>query len=163
MIALNLEPLTKVGFAPFGDVVETSGANAFSVNQGYATRFDNLAAINVADLGGTTKVSIFESRAVKRPVRLRVMERHPLGSQIFYPLQERPWLVVVCSDPLLACTYQAFRATGRQGVNYRRNTWHHPLLALHDGSRYVVVDRLGPQPDLEEVDIAEAQFTVNLL
>jgi ureidoglycolate lyase len=28
-----------------------------------------------------------------------MMERHPLGSQLFMPLNEMPWLVVVCADP----------------------------------------------------------------
>ena len=90
------------------------------------------------------------------------MERHPLGSQVFYPLQNEPWVVVVCGDPLQASTYRAFLASGRQGVNYRRNTWHHPLLALDDDSRFIVIDRLGTQPNLEEIDISDGKFSVDL-
>jgi ureidoglycolate lyase len=163
MNVIALEPLTTVGFAPFGDVVDTAGAATLCVNQGFATRFDNLAKIDVADEGGSAKVSIFESKAVQRPVRLRVMERHPLGSQIFYPLQDKPWFVVVCLDPLQPGTYRAFLASGRQGINYRRNVWHHPLLASNDGSRFIVIDRLGAQPNLEEVDISSSHFSVNLM
>ncbi len=58
------------------------------------------------------------------------MERHPLGSQAFVPLQDRPWLVVVCAAPDDLASYRAFTATGLQGVNYARNVWHHPLLVL---------------------------------
>ena len=33
---LRAEPLTKAGFAPFGDVVEIDGAEHFTINQGFA-------------------------------------------------------------------------------------------------------------------------------
>ena len=47
-------------------------------------------------------------------------------------------------------SFRAFRATGRQGINYARNTWHHPLLVLEAESRFLVVDRKGPGANLEE-------------
>jgi ureidoglycolate lyase len=30
---------------------------------------------------------------------------------------------------------RAFRASGRQGVNYARGTWHHPLIVLAPDQR----------------------------
>ena len=83
------------------------------------------------------------------------MERHPLGSQIFFPLQDRPWLVLVAGDVHDFASYRAFTATGRQGVNYARNVWHHPLLVLDAESRFLIVDRKGPGNNLEEVWFAE--------
>jgi ureidoglycolate lyase len=79
------------------------------------------------------------------------MERHPLGSQMFYPLQDRPWLVLVAEDVQDMASYRAFTASGRQGVNYARNVWHHPLLALDPESRFLILDRKGPGNNLEEV------------
>jgi ureidoglycolate lyase len=58
--------------------------------------------------------------------------------------------VVVCTDPHDLASYRAFTATGRQGVNYARDVWHHPLLVLGDGERFLVVDRIG-EDNLEEV------------
>jgi ureidoglycolate lyase len=78
------------------------------------------------------------------------MERHPLGSQIFYPLQDEPWLVLVCTNPRDPASYRAFKASGRQGINYARNAWHHPLLVLKP-QRFFVVDRKGPGNNLEEL------------
>jgi ureidoglycolate lyase len=43
-----------------------------------------------------------------------------------------------------------FLARGDQGVNYRRNVWHHPLMALGQASDFLVVDRDGPGNNLEE-------------
>jgi ureidoglycolate lyase len=88
---------------------------------------------------------------------ITIMERHPDGSQLFCPLQDRAWLVVVCRDPHDPSTYRAFVASGRQGVNYARGVWHHPLLVLDRDSRFLVVDRAGPGANLEEAHLAPAQ------
>jgi ureidoglycolate lyase len=151
MIELRPKPLTKAAFAAYGDVVEMDGANHFTINQGFAERFDDLANIDVSDEGGVVKVSLFTAKLRPQPIIINLMERHPLGSQLFYPLQDRPWLVLVCGEPHDTTTYQAFRATGQQGVNYAKNTWHFPLLALEEGGRFVIVDRKGPGDNLEEV------------
>jgi ureidoglycolate lyase len=154
MSALTPEPLTKVAFAAFGDVVEIDGATGIEINQGFARRFNALANIDVATDQAAANISLFEARPRPQPIAIKLMERHPLGSQLFMPLQDRPWLVVVCSDPYELASYRAFTATGRQGVNYARDVWHHPLLVLGEGERFLVVDRLGAD-NLEEVWLAQ--------
>jgi ureidoglycolate lyase len=150
MHRLAPEPLTKTAFAPFGDVVEIDGATPIEINQGFARRFNSLANIDVTTDGGAVNISLFEARPRPQPIEIKLMERHPLGSQLFMPLQDKPWLVVVCADPHDPASYRAFTGTGRQGVNYGRNVWHHPLLILGDGERFMVVDRVG-QDNLEEI------------
>ncbi|MCJ9699603.1 MULTISPECIES: ureidoglycolate lyase [unclassified Bradyrhizobium] len=150
MVTLSIEPLTKRAFAPFGDVVETEGMTPLSINQGYAERYNGLANIDVAAEGGQINISWFVASKRPAPIAIRLMERHPLGSQMFMPLTGASWLVVVCADPLVASSYRAFAANGRQGVNYARNCWHHPLLVLEDASSFLVVDRAGDGDNLEE-------------
>ena len=48
--------------------------------------------------GGRTLVNVFRARPQAAPVRLRLMERHPLGSQAFLPLDPAPCLIVVAPD-----------------------------------------------------------------
>ena len=149
MIQLAIQPLAKATFAPFGEVIDTSG-EPLLINQGYARRFDNLCSVDVAQEGGETKVSIFIARARVLPLAIDMMERHPLGSQSFTPLQNTPWLAVVCLDPEDAGSFRAFAATGAQGVNYARDTWHFPLITFGEGDRFLVVDRKGPGRNLVE-------------
>jgi ureidoglycolate lyase len=149
--AIAIEPLTKSGFEAFGQVIEAATATGLIINEGFAHRFNDLAAIDVGAMEGTAQICLFEAEPRSAPIRIRMMERHPLGSQLFLPLQDRPWLVVVCADPANHMSYRAFLATGRQGVSYRRNVWHHPLLVLDPSSRFVVVDRKGSGNNLEEV------------
>ena len=151
-------PLTKQSFAPFGDVVEADGARHFPINQGFAERFDDLARVDVAAEGGSVNVSIVVAKPRPQPIALKLMERHPLGSQIFHPLQDRPWLVVICTDPADFGSFRAYRATGRQGINYARNVWHHPLLVLDAECSFLVVDRQGPGNNLEEVWFGEREI-----
>ncbi len=148
---IKIEPLTKHAFADFGEVVETPGAAPIAINQGFAERVNGLARIDVASEGGIVNIALFEAKARPVPIAVALMERHPLGSQLFYPLQDKAWLVLVCADPRDAASYRAFRASGRQGVNYARNVWHHPLLVESDGERFIVVDRAGPGNNLDEV------------
>lgn len=154
---LPIEPLNKIAFAPFGDVVETQGAEHFPINQGFAERFNNLAKVDVEDQDGVTNIGIVEAKLRPQPIKLTLMERHPLGSQIFYPLQNEPWLVVVCSDPSDPTTYRAFRASGSQGINYAKGVWHHPLLVLSEPSGFLVVDRKGQGSNLNEMSLADRQ------
>jgi ureidoglycolate lyase len=158
MLTLPLAPLTKAAFAPFGEVIETAGAKAKLINDGFAQRFDGLAGVDVAALGGAVNISLFSGSVRPSPIVIKLMERHPLGSQLFVPLNGRPWLVVVCADPRSPSSYRAFSASGQQGVNYARNTWHHPLLVLTDASPFLVVDRAGPGDNLEEVRLAETDW-----
>jgi ureidoglycolate lyase len=143
-------PLTKAAFAPFGDVIETEGAAPIEINQGFATRFNHLANIDITSDGAVVNISLFDAKPRPQPIAIKVMERHPLGSQLFFPLQDKPWLVLVCADPHEPESYRAFTASGRQGVNYARNVWHHPLLVLGAAERFLIVDRPGGR-NLEEV------------
>ena len=130
--------------SPFGEVVETGDVKPKLINEGFAGRFDDLAGIDVAAEGGEVNVSLFIGSARPAPLVIKLMERHPLGSQLFMPLSGAPWLVVVCTDPEVLSSYRAFAASGRQGVNYARNCWHHPLLVVGDASPFLVIDRKGP-------------------
>ena len=151
---MKIEPLARAGFAPFGDVIEIDGAQHYSINQGFAERFNDLASVDVE----AVNVSIVVANPRPKPIAITLMERHPLGSQIFYPLQDSPWLVLVCGDPKDSKSFRAFSATGLQGINYACNIWHHPLLVLEAESRFLVVDRKGPGANLEEIQINEIRL-----
>ena len=147
---MEITPLTKVAFAHFGDVIETDGAERIMINDGTTERFHNLADIDVSAEGGVPIVSIFRGNSWPKDnsgrIEIKMMERHPLGSQAFIPLQDAPYLVVVApiADAVGPDDLHAFLAQGNQGVNYRCNLWHHPLLALRDGHQFLVIDRDGP-------------------
>lgn len=148
------EPLTREAFAPFGDVIEVHGAPTALINDGRCERFSDLARLDFAE-GSRAGISLFRSRTVTLPWRFDLLERHPLGSQAFIPMQETPFLVIVAPDEGgRPGTPRAFLTNGRQGVNYLRGTWHGVLTPLaapgRDEALFAVIDRIGPGRNLEE-------------
>jgi ureidoglycolate lyase len=147
--------LTAEAFAPFGDVIEIEGRDSRWINESTCRRFDDLAQVDVLESGGRPLLSIFEASPRSLPLKISMLERHPMSSQALYPLQARPFLVVVATLPI-ANGIRAFLSSGSQGVNYRRNTWHHPLIALGRKSTFLVVDRGGPGKNCEEIAVDPA-------
>jgi ureidoglycolate lyase len=161
-IILRSAPLTSEAFAPFGDVIEAEGRDHFTINQGSAERFNDLARIDTSPEGGGTTISIVRGAPLPLPIQIRLVERHPLGSQIFFPLQDKDWLVVVADakDRPTPQSLRVFRASGRQGINFARNVWHHPLLMPEPSGEFLIIDRKGLGQNLEEHWFAEGERPV---
>jgi ureidoglycolate lyase len=149
---LTPEPLTADAFASFGDVVQTGEAFEL-INRGTARQFADLAGIDVAAGGGRPRISIYRARPYDLPLTIAMLERHPLSSQFFMPLHGEPFLIVVApaGENPDASAVRAFVTNGRQGINYHRGTWHHPLIAVRDPSEFLVVDREGDGRNCDEI------------
>jgi ureidoglycolate lyase len=156
-IELTAKPLTQALFAPFGEIIEANEQGEhFSINYGLTERYHALASIDSEQQNGKGIISIFRSTPKPLPLYLDCMERHPLGSQAFYPLSGRPYLVVVAArgqfdqDKL-----HAFIARPDQGINYYKGTWHHYCLALEQSSDFLVIDRQGEGNNCDEVALTK--------
>jgi ureidoglycolate lyase len=152
---LEVQPLTREAFAPFGEVIEASDAvRHFTINAGNTERYHDLAHIEPG-ADGHVIVSIFRGQPRSLPFTVHMMERHPLASQAFIPMSGKPYLVVVApaGDPPAVEDLKVFLARGDQGVNYATGVRHHPLLALEGVCDFLVVDRSGPKPNCDEVQL----------
>jgi ureidoglycolate lyase len=164
---LTIEPLCANTFRPFGEVISVEESRRhFTINDGYAQRYHGLAHIDVASANGFPIISIFRSQPRQFPLPLRMLERHPLGSQAFFPLSSQPFLVVVAAgdeQPDLT-SIRCFIAGSGQGVNYGRGVWHHPLMALGAESDFLVVDRAGDEHDAncEEFSLLDVNISVQI-
>lgn len=152
-----IEPLTKEAFAPFGQVIETEGAHHYPINLGKTERYHDLAKVELGGPHARPLISIFRGQPYGLPLTLSLVERHPLGSQAFYPLSRRPFLVIVAPDEGgVPGRPRAFITTPGQGVNIAMNTWHGVLTALGEPSDFLVVDRGGEGNNLEEHTFPES-------
>ncbi|MBS61516.1 ureidoglycolate lyase [Salinisphaera sp.] len=159
---LQAEPLRADTFAPFGDVIEsTTTPNA--INQGMGERFADLATLELNAEGGRPTISRMRCQPEPLPVPLRLMERHPLSSQAFVPVDGQRYIVVVApaGDAPTPESLRAFVATGAQGINYRRGVWHHPMIALDDVCEFLEVHRAGPEANCDEVPL-DVSMTVDV-
>ena len=141
--------INKSNFAIYGDLITTNDIKSMDINAGYAKRFDNLANLNTLRDDGKTIVSIFS--AVKRtfPMKIDMMEKHPLGSQAFIPMKETTFLCFVAPEGELPQInkIQSFIIPPQTGINYRPGIWHFPLISTED-TNFLVIDRKGKGKNL---------------
>ncbi len=161
MEQINIQPLTEEAFAPFGEVIDLNKAENFPINNGMCTRFNDLATVELGGEKPRPLVNVFRGKPYDLPLHLKMVERHPLGSQAFIPMNKRPFLVIVSEDrDNIPQTPVAFLTKPGQGINIGQNIWHGVLTTLGEVSDFVVVDRGGPGNNLEEFFFDEG-FVVN--
>lgn len=149
MKTLRLHPLTAQAFAPFGDVIEVAGDPDKLINQGMCGRHHDRAHLDFGP--GRAGLSLFDAKARQLPYQLDLMERHPLGSQAFIPMDGVPMIVSVARDNNgQPAEPQAFLSQPGQSINIHRNIWHGVLAPLGAPGRYMVVDHISDALNLEE-------------
>ena len=148
---INIKPkkITKENFVKFGDVISTENVQCLDINNGYAKRFDNLANINTSKNEGKTIVSIFSALKRTFPMKIDMMEKHPLGSQAFIPMKETTFLSFVAPPGEFPDTskIQSFVIPPKTGINYKPGIWHFPLISTED-TNFLVIDRKGSGENL---------------
>ena len=143
------KPINKENFKKFGDMITTTDIKPIEINEGYAKRFDGIANLNTSKDNGETTISIFSALKRSFPMKIDMMEKHPLGSQAFIPMKQTTFLVLVApegSKPDLD-KIEAFIVPPEIGVNYNPGTWHFPLIAT-ENMNFLVVDRKGSGDNL---------------
>ena len=136
--------ITRANFAAYGDLISSDDIKPMDINAGYAKRFDNLANISSSIDGGKTIVSIFSALKRKFPMKIDMMEKHPLGSQAFIPMKETTFLCFVApqgESPEIN-KIQSFIIPPKTGINYKPSIWHFPLISTED-TDFLVIDRKG--------------------
>ena len=138
------KPITKENFSKFGDVITTENIKPLEINNGYAKRFDEIAKIDTSSQNGETTISIFSALKRSFPMKIDMMEKHPLGTQAFIPMKETTFLTLVAPEgekPDLE-KIESFIVPKGIGVNYKTGIWHFPLISTEDMD-FLVVDRKG--------------------
>ena len=141
---INPIKITKENFSDFGDVISSENIKPIDINAGYAKRFDNLANINTLWNEGKTIVSIFSALKRSFPMKIDMMEKHPLGSQAFMPMIETTFLAFVAppGDLPEISKIKSFIIPPKKGINYKPGVWHFPLIST-ENTDFLVIDRKG--------------------
>ena len=147
--SLITAPLTAEAFAAYGDVIEVRGTPSKMINQGMCGRYHDLAQLDFTD--GRAGISLFDARARHLPHVVDMVERHPDGSQAFMPISQVRFLVIVADDEGgMPVNPQAFVTAPGQSINLHRGVWHGMLAPIGSPGQFVVVDRIGDGPNLQE-------------
>lgn len=155
---LQVRPVTKAAFEPFGWIVETGDCGR-AANGGTARRHDIHAhAAAEVQAGSRLVTSIFEAKRQPPTVAIAMLERHVNSAQLIVPLDGAGHIVIVSQSredgtPELSAL-AAFAFTASQGMIYRRGLWHHPIMAIGSDARFLVQSwQNGTEADCEIVAI----------
>ena len=148
-LIIKPKPITKENFKKFGDMITTTDIKPIEINDGYAKRYDGIANLNTKKDNGESTISIFSALKRSFPMKVDMMEKHPLGSQAFIPMKETTFLAFVApegAEPVLD-KIEAFIIPKGVGINYNAGIWHFPLIAT-ENMDFLVVDRKGKGDNL---------------
>ena len=131
---IKVEPLSAEAFAPYGQVFALPPPGSRTNITPFLENLREHAGV---------KLHISCRAPTSLPFIGRTMERHPYSSQAFIPLNVSRYLVAVAphatnGGPELS-KVQAFCARGDQGVNYRANVWHAPMVVLDRDGQFAVL------------------------
>lgn len=149
---LKIEPIDAAAFMPFGQLIPPRPPG-----QGRQELFEELQNER-ASARPRLSMATVEPKAL--PLTAVQMERHVHSSQVFVPVDSAGYLVVVAPHgadgmPDLG-KIRAFRVPGDTGLNYRADTWHHPLSALERTGRFAILTFVdGTSADEQFVDLPQ--------
>ena len=99
MKTIPIAVITKETFLPFGHLIDKeNAATKYFINQGTTERHDKVSELSLNNEGGTPTISIFSGTPRAMPIEIKIMEKHPISSQSFLPIQNIDWLTVVCHE-----------------------------------------------------------------
>ena len=163
MNKISIEQLDINIFSKFGYIIQKKNALELrSINQGTTTRHHNISKLSLESKNGNSAISIFSGIPRSFPIEIKIMEKHPIASQSFLPIQDYDWLIVVCEEknelPDLN-TLRCFHVDGDTGITYNQNVWHHPLL-VKKKQDFWVIDRINDQEN-PSINLQEYHFENN--
>jgi len=160
-IIIKPKMINKENFKKFGDMITTNGIKPLEINDGYAKRYDGIATLDAKKDNGESIISIFSALKRSFPMKVDMMEKHPLGSQAFIPMKETTFLAFVApeGDKPDLDKVEAFIIPKGVGVNYNAGIWHFPLIATEDMD-FLVVDRKGKGNNLVLHDLNKKNITL---
>lgn len=141
--------ISNLNFSKFGSIVSIQNKKPKIINKGFALNYSNLVNLNVLQKSGKPRLNIFKAKPRKFPLSIDMMEKHPLGSQLFFPLTNCSFIVLVAPPgPFPEINkIKSFIVKPNIGINYKAGVWHYPLIVLKK-SIFIVLDRQGNNKNL---------------
>ena len=94
-------------------------------------------------------------------MNIKMMEKHPLGSQAFIPMKETKFLVFVApqGNKPNVNKIKSFIVPKQMGINYQPGTWHFPLIST-ENMNFLVIDRNGKGNNLIIHNFKKEKITI---
>lgn len=139
---LVTKQISESAFKKYGYVLDYKNANPQPINNGTCIKYDLKYNLKTLGLEGDYHAKIYISEKMRFPLKIEILERHPKGIQMFYPVNNTPFIVIVAppSINIDENKIESFFVPEGVGIILNAGSWHHSLLALADNASYLVIE-----------------------
>ena len=154
----NIEEITEEKFSKFGDFINPYSVESTNINLNTTKSYFDLANIEINGEDKRVRLNLFEATKRIFPLKIDMLENHPFSSQVFLPLGNYPFIVVVCpinEKPNLNDLI-IFRVDSGFGVNFKPGVWHFPLISI-ENAKFITIDKKNDEGNLEIYNFDEGE------
>jgi len=160
----NIQAITKEKFSKFGDFINPPALESTNINLNTTKSYFDLANIEIDGEDKRVRINLFEAKKRNFPLKIDMLENHPFSSQVFFPLGNHPFIVVVCpanEKPNLN-DLSIFNVDNGFGVNFKPRVWHFPLISIDD-AKFITIDKKNDEGNLEIYNFSKDEvFSINV-
>ena len=139
---LDIKKITNDNFALYGDLITIRNKSSETINNDTTQSFFDLANIEILGEDNNARLNIFRAKKRIFPLKIDMLEMHPLSSQVFLPISKSDFIVLVApinSKPDLD-KIECFKVSNGDGINFKSCVWHFPLISIQD-SKFITIDK----------------------
>ena len=159
----KINKINNNNFLEFGDFINPYDKEAEKINTNTTKSYFDLANIEILGEDNKVRLNLFDAKKRIFPLTINMLENHPFSSQVFLPLGNNPFFVIVCppsAKPDLN-NLNFFRIENGNGVNFKPKVWHFPLISIND-AKFITIDKKIAYNNLEIYNFTqEEKFNFN--
>ena len=160
----KIEEITKEKFSKFGDFINPYSVESTNINLNTTKSYFDLANIDIDGEDKRVRLNLFEAKKRIFPLQIDMLENHPFSSQVFLPLGNHPFIVVVCpanEKPNLN-DLNLFRVNNGFGINFKPRVWHFPLISI-ENAKFITIDKKNDEGNLEIYNFVDSEvFSIDV-
>ena len=160
---LDIKIISKNNFALYGDLITIRGKNSEGINNNTTQSFFDLANIEILGNDYSPRLNIFSAKKRIFPLNIDMFEMHPLSSQVFLPMSNADFLILVAPIDIKPNfeKIECFKVSNGDGINFRCKVWHFPLISIQD-AKFITIDKKDAKKNIEIYKFTENEkFILN--
>ena len=160
---LYFKTITKDNFSQYGDLITTRNKISEGINKNTTQSFFDLANIEILGEDNNARLNIFNAKKRIFPLNIDMLEMHPLSSQVFLPMSQTYFIVLVAPIDIKPNLnkIECFKIFNGDGVNFKSGVWHFPLISTQD-AQFITIDKKDAEKNIEIYRFTETEkFILN--
>ena len=147
---IYFKEITKDNFSLYGDLISIRNKISEDINKNTTQSFFDLANIEILGEDINARLNIFNAKKRIFPLNIDMLEMHPLSSQVFLPMSNSDFIVLVApiSPKPDLNKIEIFKVSNGDGINFKTCVWHFPLISIQD-AKFITIDKKDSEKNID--------------